>query len=130
MVLFGIAVRRFVFCFVFSFVKLLTVLGGLYCPMGGGVHGLWGRFVVCLCLCLEVARSRLVGKVTRKNCALNVWCWWCCGRTSENQANLLASMTPVFVVFQKRPFSYISFGMICLGCSLSTVTPWQQLKLS
>ena len=40
MVLFGMAVRRFVFCFVFCVVEMLTVLGGLYCPVRGEEGGL------------------------------------------------------------------------------------------
>ena len=47
MVLFGIAFRLFVFCFVFCVVEMLTSLRGLYCPVGGGVGlGLWGWFVI------------------------------------------------------------------------------------
>ena len=37
MVLFGIAVRRFVLCFGYRVVEMLTVPGGLYCPVGGWV---------------------------------------------------------------------------------------------
>ena len=50
--------------------------------------------------------------------------------TSEEQTNQIASLTPVLVVFQKRPLSYSYFGTICLGYPLPTVVPCQQLKLS
>ena len=48
-----------------------------------------------------VARLFLIGNfyaVVHLQLILNVWC---CGRKSENQANQLASLTPVLVVFQK-----------------------------
>ena len=61
---------------------------------------------------------------------LNVWCWWFCGRTSKDQANQVASLTPVLVVFQNRPLMYVSFGTLCLSYPLPTVAPGKQLKLS
>ena len=76
MVLFGIAVRLFVFCFVVCVVEMLTALGGggvFIVRWGGG--GSWSLGLIrdlclslcpCLCLCLEVARSSLVRGVTRK----------------------------------------------------------------
>ena len=44
MVLFGIALRRFLFCFVFCVVEILTVLGVFI--VRWGCPGLWGCFVV------------------------------------------------------------------------------------
>ena len=66
MVLFGIAVRLFVFCFVFCVVEMLTVLGVFIVRWGRG-GGSWSLgfirglcLCLCPCLCLEVARLSLV----------------------------------------------------------------------
>ena len=77
-----------------------------------------------LCTLFSFSRS-LVGTkkcfcaVFRRQLTSNVWCWWYFGRTSENQANQLASLTPVLVVFQKGlwvkfPLAWYALFCLCL----------------
>ena len=78
MILFGIAVSLFVFFFVFCVIEMLTALGGLFCPVGGGgeswslglIRDLCFCLCFCPCLCFEVARSSLVRGVNRKKTAV------------------------------------------------------------
>ena len=70
--------------------------------------------------------------VFRLQFLLNVWCWWCYGRTSENQTKQLASLAPVLVVFQKRLQLYFLWHDMpgvpfTHGCSLATVETFVRL---